>query len=386
MLISRRHFCLGLSALAGTSAFTMPGMSLAAADTEKRLLLVILRGGMDGLAAVAPVGDKDYYDARRSLALPAEALLPLDRQFAMHSALRQMHTLYTRGQLLVVHAVASPYRDRSHFDAQDILENGGVKAHIYNNGWLGRALPSMQGVKGVAIGTSVPLVMQGADAVQSWAPSLLPDVDDGFLERVSHMYRKDALLSDALAQAMSVPDIPSNTNPRGARQFIGMMKTAAEFMNKPQGARIGTIDMGGWDTHAGQGTKDGKLTQSFRILAEGIESFRSGLKGAWNHTAVLVITEFGRTVAANGSEGSDHGTGSVAFLAGGGVHGGRVLGDWPGLKSSALYENRDLYPANDLRSLCKGVLKTHLGIAEDALEKSIFPGSATAIPLKGLFV
>ena len=385
MQINRRHFCLGLSALAGSSAFALPRLALASAAGEKRLMLVILRGGMDGLAAVAPVGDRNYHDARGKLALPDSALLNLNSDFAMHHALKPLHTLYQKGEVAVLHAAATPYRNRSHFDAQDLLENGSHKPHGISSGWLGRALSTLGSAEGMAIGSNVPLVMMGASKVQSWAPSVLPDINEDFLSRVTHMYQSDALLSPALASATEVPDTAMGVKGRGPGQFVGMMKVAADFMRKPDGARIGSIDLSGWDTHANQGAGEGKLSRLFSILAQGITTYRAEMGVAWKQTAVLVVTEFGRTVAANGSGGSDHGMAGVCFLVGGSVAGGRVLGDWPGLAAKNLYEERDLYPANDMRGLFKGVLASHMGIDEYTLSTTVFPDSASVSATQGLF-
>lgn len=385
--IARRHVLTGAGLLCGAAMLGWPGrLALAAAPTDKRLMVVILRGGMDGLAAVPPVGDPAYRAARGALALPDTAHLPLDGIFAIHAALKPLHDLYRAKELLLVHAAATPYRERSHFDAQDLLENGSAKAHGLATGWLARTVDALgAGTRGLALGPAVPLVLQGTKQVQSWAPSILPEVDEDFLARVARMYRGDEALAMALEEGMGMPDVATGKKPgRGPRQFIETMKVAATFLHRPDGARLATIDLTGWDTHANQGTEQGRMIEPMRILAEGITALRDGMAEDWRHTAVVVITEFGRTVAANGSGGSDHGTGSVAFLVGGAVRGGRVVGDWPGLASNRLYQNRDLYPANDVRGLLKGVLADHLGLDDKRLSGTIFPASDGVAPFKGL--
>lgn len=381
--LSRRHFIqqAGILSLASMLPFRF---ALASTPTNKRLLVVILRGAMDGLHAVVPYSDSNYAAARGSMALPqnAEHLIVLDKTFALHKALEPIAPLYTNKELLILHAAATPYRERSHFDAQDLLENGSNQPHQLSTGWLNRAVASMPGSSAIALGPSVPLLLRGNGKVTSWAPPTLPDVDDDFMARVIHMYENDALLNGTLQGAMNNGSGISG-NGRGQRAFISMMQQAATFMAAPAGPRIGSIDLGGWDTHTNQGLATGRLPTALKILAEGLVAYRQGMGAAWNDTAVLVMTEFGRTVKANGSGGTDHGTASVAFLLGGAVNGGRIVGDWPGL--ARLYEDRDLMPVNDIRGLLKGTLVGHLGIPDAQVSGTVFPNSAAAAPIAGLF-
>ncbi|MDX1974545.1 MAG: DUF1501 domain-containing protein [Rickettsiales bacterium] len=377
---SRRDFIqiLGM----GTLAAAMPlRFAYAAGAGDKRLLVVILRGAMDGLAAVPPIGDRAYGDARGAMALPqnGDTLINLDGYFAMHSALKPLADLYQKKELAILHATATPYRDRSHFDAQDLLENGSDKPHLLSTGWLNRAALALQGGSALALGSSIPLVLRGDAKVTSWAPSVLPDVDEDYLTRVMHMYQNDPLLLGAISEAKQMQGKAGGGGGRGPRAFVDMMKKAASFMSPASGPRIGAIDMGGWDTHANQGLGSGRLANNFKILAEGLAAYRADMGAAWQHTAVLVITEFGRTVKGNGTGGTDHGTASVAFLLGGSVNGGRVIGDWPGL--ARLHENRDLIPANDLRGVLKGTLAAQFGLSDNVLSSQIFPGSTHIAPI-----
>ena len=392
--ISRRTFIkqLGAGMVCAAMASALPArFAFAAAPGSKRFLVVILRGAMDGLVAVVPFGDKAYADIRGSMALPQDAgtLINLDGFFALHHSLKPLATMFQSKELLILHAVATPYRERSHFDAQDLLENGSDKPHGLSTGWLNRAIAAMgTPPEALAVGPAVPLMLRGSAKVTSWAPSTLPEADEDFLTRVMQMYEHDPLLMNALASAQEMRDMGDAGmggmgSARGPRAFIAMMKKAASFMNTATGARIGTVEIGGWDTHAHQGLGTGRLANNFDILAQGLDAYRQDMGAAWKDTAVLVVTEFGRTVKGNGTGGTDHGTASVAFLLGGNVNGGRVIGDWPGL--SSLYQDRDLMPANDLRALLKGTLHQHLGIAPTQLDASIFPGSREAGEFGGLF-
>lgn len=384
---SRRGF-IKIAGLGGGFALThsLLPVRFAFSDTlnNKRLLVVILRGALDGLAAVIPFGDRSYTDARGIMALPqnGDAMVNLDNYFALHIALKPLLPLYEQRQMLIYHAAATSYRDRSHFDAQDLLENGSDKPHTLATGWLNRAIATLShSPKAMSVGVSIPLILRGGAKIGSWAPSILPNVDEDFLSRVIHLYQSDPLLLDAITRAKEMRDAGNNKGDlvRGQRAFIGIMQKIAEFMAPASGARIATVEIGGWDTHANQGLVKGNLPNNLGILAEGLINFQKSMGAVWKDTAVLCITEFGRTVKGNGSEGTDHGTASVAFLLGGSVNGGRVAGDWPSLDK--LYEGRDLIPANDLRALLKTTLHQHLSISEDKLENSVFPNS-TRIWLK----
>lgn len=376
---SRRNFLKFGSqscALSLAQSYLPSGLLTAAEKLDKRLMVVIMRGALDGLAAVPPIGDKSYVSARGQLALPqnSEVLLDLNGFFAMHSALKPLYPLYQQREMLVMHAVATPYRERSHFDAQNLLENGSDKPFKLSSGWLNRAITGQAGGKEViAMGSNIPLLLRGDWQAGSWSSSVLPDVTDEFLERVQQMYKSDPILSSALGKAIDLQSMTdeSGGKSKGGRSFVELMGKAAEFMGPSGEMRIGTAELGGWDTHANQGLDQGPLARNMGILAEGIATFKEKLGSTWNQAAVLCITEFGRTVRANGSGGTDHGTASVAFLIGGRVNGGRVIGEWPGL--SQLYQGRDLYPANDLRTLIKATLNQHLGISNDHLSQVVFP-------------
>jgi len=381
--VSRRSFLGGLGFI--TLAQTWPfRLAMAAAPTDKRLLLVILRGAMDGLGAVVPYSDPAYHDIRGKLAMEGNSddLIAINSDFAFAKALAPVSAMYAKGEAAFMHATATPYRSRSHFDAQDLLENGSIKPMGLGTGWLNRTLDAMHG-KGIAIGPTIPLVMRGPASIASWSPSILPEVDDDFMARAMRMYDDDELLHNALAQTGMASASGMDKNAKGQRAFIPMMQKAAEFLSGPSGARVGSIDIGGWDTHAQQGTGEGRLATNLAILAEGLSSFKTAMGTEWNNTALLVVTEFGRTARPNGTGGTDHGTGTTALVLGGRVNGGRMLGDWPGM--GKLYEDRDLLPANDLRSLLKGTLAQHLGIPDEVLTASIFPDSAAAKPTPNLF-
>ncbi len=411
--MQRRDF-LAAGSLAAGAALLTSRLSFADTNTngKSRFVFVILRGALDGLAAVPPYGDRDYPALRRDLALSADTVLPLSDLFGLHPSLVFLKESFTARELIVFHAIASPYRERSHFDGQDVLENGYTRAHATQSGWLNRALAAIPAGRssdkelGVALGQNVPLVMRGPAAVTSWSPSRLAALDQDTLERITDLYSSDPLLAKRLADALNADAIadspmmteaatdPNNTlapAPRndkramaaGAR-YTEVIRAAAEFLRREDGPKVAVFDTTGWDTHANEGAAQGQLAGRLTALDAGLRSLKEQLGPVWSNTAVLLVTEFGRTAAINGTRGTDHGTAAAAFLVGGAVRGGRVIADWPGLSNRALYQGRDLMPTLDVRSVLKGVLEEHLLVPSRALDAAVFPGSGAAKALSGL--
>jgi uncharacterized protein (DUF1501 family) len=395
-MTTRRSF-LGTGA---TLTLLAPFARLSAAnvDAEARVVLVILRGGLDGLAAVPPYAEPQYQNLRGPLALAAPGAqggaLDLDGTFGLHPALPNLHAMYRAHEALILHAAATPYRERSHFDAQNVLEAGGVSASASAGGWLNRALGALDAAgdapEAVALADSVPLVLRGELAVTSWAPSRLPDADEDTLARVRRMYEAaDPELAASLSAALDARELAGDAgNPamggRGGQALGPLASAAARFLSSRDGPRVAVLDVGGWDTHANQGGAEGPLAQRLRGLDSGLQLLKTELGEHWRSTSVLVVTEFGRTVAANGTRGTDHGTAGCAFLLGGAVAGGRVVADWPGLAARDLHENRDLRATTDVRALFKAVLHDRLGVTEAALARTVFPDSDAVAPLDGL--
>lgn len=388
----RSALATGVAACGGVFASRV---GFAAADAgPRRFVFVLLRGALDGLAAVPPVGDPDYARLRGELALgDASGLQRLDELFALHPSLTFMGQLWQQQQLAVAHAVATPYRERSHFDAQDVLEAGTVRPHASQSGWLNRALAGVpaRGAPrnaGIALGANVPLAMRGPVAVASWSPGVMKDLDGDTLDRIAQMYGGDRLLSQRLAEALGADEIAGMGESggaggmaraqRGVAQLQQVTRAAANFLAQPDGPSVAMFDTTGWDTHANQGADKGALAQRLAALDNALKSLREGLGATWDRTVVLVATEFGRTVAVNGTRGTDHGTGTAALLLGGAVRGGRIVGDWPGLKTAQLREGRDLAPTTDLRSLMKSVLHDHLQVSTKQLDSQVFPDSGKA--------
>jgi len=394
-MVNRRRILGGLG-LAGALA-AAPRFAFAAEAGDKRLVVVLLRGAMDGLSAAPAHGDPDFERARGGLAVakPGQpgGALTLDGMFGLNPALRGLHDRYARRELIVFHAIASPYRDRSHFDGQNLLENGSDAPYGLPDGWLNRALTGLSparhpggGELGVALAPSMPLMMRGPAKVTSWSPSILPAPQTDLLARIRALYdQTDPKLAMALSEAVDANAAAGPTSRAGGDGFGVLMKAAAKFLVQPNGPCVAMVESTGWDTHANQVGPYSALTRNFAALDNGIQALAEGLGDRWSTTAVMVVTEFGRMVAQNGTGGSDHGTAGAAFLVGGGVAGGRVIADWPGLKPADLHAGRDLKPTADLRSLTKAALRDHLGVDEARLEAAVFPNSKNARPFEGLF-
>lgn len=349
-MMSRRNFIRCAAAGAGT-ILVSPRIAFASARTERRFVFVIQRGAADGLNIVVPYAEPAYATLRGALAIDPATAIKLDGTFALHPSLVETAKMYTAQQALFVHAVASPYRDRSHFDGQNVLETGGNAPYSVKDGWLNRLaqlLPSARDTA-IAFAPTVPMALRGPADVASYAPSALPAAPDDLLTRVAQLYEQDAQLRPLWESAMTARGLASDAGARQDPASVGRL--AAGFLSREDGPRIAMIETGGWDTHSAQTPR---LAAQLKALDTMLAALRDGLGPHWDDTTVLVATEFGRTAAANGTGGTDHGTGSVAMLLGGGVTGGRVLADWPGLRPADLYQSRDLKATMALDALIAG--------------------------------
>ncbi len=368
------------SLLAGAVGFlAAPRIVFAQAVTERRFVFVIQRGAADGLNIVVPYAEPAYASLRGELAVDPGTAIRLDGSFALHPALQAFGELYRQGQVLFVHAVASPYRDRSHFDGQNVLESGGSAPYQLKDGWLNRlvGLLPRRTNEAIAFAPTVPLALRGAVEVSSYSPSALPAPSDDLLLRVQQLYAGDPQLHALWSAAMDARGMDGGLG--GARQDSAALgRLAANFLAQAEGPRVAMVETGGWDTHSAQNPR---LAAQLRGLDALVAALRGGLADAWKDTVVLVATEFGRTAAANGTGGTDHGTASAALLAGGAVQGGRVLADWPGLAAGALYEGRDLRPTQDLDALIAATVADCFGLDRERAGRVLFPRMARGQPL-----
>ena len=381
-MLDRRSF-LSTGTLGVLGSAFAPRIAFARAATNKRFVFVIQRGAADGLGMIGAVGDPAFAGVRGDLAADLAAGTKLDGMFALHPAMVASAGLYTQGQALFAHAIASPYRDRSHFDGQNVLETGGASAYQVRDGWLNRllgVLPADQ-ARAIAVAATVPMALRGRREVASYAPSNLPDASDDLLQRVTMLYEGDQQLHGLWSEAMATRQLTSDLAQDGGRNAAATGALAARLLKPDTGARIAMIETGGWDTHTSQ---RGRLTAQLKGLDAMIAALQAGLGPLWADTMVLVATEFGRTVAVNGTGGTDHGTGTAAMLFGGGVKGGRVVSDWPGLAPAALYEARDLKPTMQLDAFIGGAVSAHFGVDPARAMAALFPASARTAAIEGL--
>jgi uncharacterized protein (DUF1501 family) len=388
---------------AGASVIFAAHASYAATEgdlAKKKLVVIVCRGGMDGLSVAPPIGDANYQGLRRDIAIGAGEALKLDGDFGLHPRLSAIHALAVKGEARIAPAIASPDRARSHFEAQDVLESGGTVVYGTGSGWLNRALgvlPAKQ-VKALSVGPQAPLILRGPKEAASWSPGAsargerLPMI-------LADLYAKDPLLSKALASgleteamartaAMGQPPGAMNQRqaqgPGGVAQARQMGITVAGFMTQPAGPQIVAMSLDGFDTHANQGAVDGQLAGRLAGLDAVVDGLAVGLGAEWKNTVVLIATEFGRTARINGTRGTDHGTASAALILGGALKKGGIVGDWPTLSQAKLFENRDTAPTLDMRGLFKGVLAEQLGVDRRALDSTVFPDSGSVAPVTGL--
>jgi uncharacterized protein (DUF1501 family) len=384
---------------------------------QKRLVVIVCRGGLDGLSLSPPVGDANYSALRGAIAIPgfgeAGGALKLDDTFGLHPAMGATHALAVKGQARIVPAVATPDRERSHFEAQDVLESGASVVYGTSSGWLNRALEAMGPagkVKAISVGPTAPLILRGPIEAASWSPGGAAGVDPRLPGILGDLYAHDPLLGPALASGMAtqamakiaVADVAqsegmmtdSQVNAGGVtlapvlRQGLPQARklgaTLAAFMTQPDGKQVAAVSIDGFDTHANQGAAQGQLALRLAYVDAFLDGLASGLGPSWNNTVVVLATEFGRTARVNGTAGTDHGTASTALVLGGALKKGGIVGDWPTLAQARLFENRDTAPTLDMRGLFKGVLRDHMGVERAKLDTQVFPGSAGVAPADGV--
>ena len=382
MSVDRRGF------LSAAALLAVPQVLFAQAATERRFIFIIQRGAADGLNTVIPYAEPAYARLRGALAIDPATALKLDGTFALHPALPKLRELYGAGEASFLHAVASPYRDRSHFDGQNVLETGGIAPYQLKDGWMNRLISLLprSGKDPIAFSPAVPLALQGAAKVTTYAPSSLPRANDDLLKRVEQLYEADKQLHPLWSSALEARGMASEKMGGGGNRqdAAALGRIAAGFLARADGPRLAMIETSGWDTHSGQ---DARLAAQLRSLDGLIGALREGLGAAWAQTVVLVATEFGRTVAANGTGGTDHGTGAAAMVVGGAVHGGRIHTDWPGLEQRDLFDGRDLKPTLRLDALIASTVTETFKLDPERTTKLLFPdavrGKATPTLLRG---
>jgi uncharacterized protein (DUF1501 family) len=369
-----RNMCLG-----GLATFGAPIVNFAQVKPGGRFVFVLLRGGFDGLAAVVPYGDPAYRSLRGSFGFEESDLFELNDTFGLAPGLAPLRDMWHENELVVLHAMAIPYRTRSHFDGQAILETGIDRPVGSSDGWLNRLLQVMPGQRsGLAIASGMPRSMTGSFDVQTWSPVQLGAVDDAYLDRLATLYRADSVLYGRFEAALQQQDLVGEEPMAGGGARRGgiapLMRAAAKILRQENGPNVAAVEFSGWDTHANQGLAGGALDRLLGQLAEGLVALRTDLGPAWSNTTVVVMTEFGRTARPNGTRGTDHGTAGAGFVLGPKVARSTVFTDWPGLGDRALFEGRDLKPTLDTRAVLKATIAATFDLTAAQADR-VFPGS-----------
>lgn len=377
--MDRRTFVRGMC-LGGVATFAFPMVRFAQVPGRGKLVFVLLRGGFDGLAALVPMGDPDYSSTRGPMAYEPQELTMLDQGFGLVTGLTPWAELWEAEELVALHAMAIPYRTRSHFDGQAILETGLERPEGSADGWLNRLLQVMEGERaGIAVAAGMPRSLMGEHPVTTWSPAQLGIVGDAYLDRLSVLYRADGRLHDRFEAALQMEELAPDMQAVGGRgaprgQVAPIMTAAARFLREPDGPNVAALEASGWDTHANQGMQGGQLDRLLGQLAEGVMTLRREMAEDWADTTVVIMTEFGRTARPNGTNGTDHGTAGAGFVIGPRVAKSQVLSDWPGLSERSLYQGRDLRPTLDTRAVLKGVIAGVFDLTTAQADR-VFPGS-----------
>ena len=418
LAFSRRRLLSGALALGVTLEFVGGQAFADPVAARKKLVVIICRGGLDGLSLSPPVGDRAYAGLRGPIAIPGfgepGGALKLDETFGLHPSMAATYGLAQKGEARIVPAVATSDRERSHFEAQDVLESGGNVVYGTSSGWLNRTLAAMgpaSGVKAISIASTAPLILRGPIETASWSPGGGPEPDHRLPAILQDLYAHDPVLGPALATGLATQVVARSANatvnseiaaasamdtqtmagssPPALKQGLPQARklglTLAAFMTGPDAKQVAAVSIDNFDTHANQGAAQGQLASRLAYLDAFIDGLHTGMGPAWADTVVVSATEFGRTARVNGTNGTDHGTASTALVLGGAIHKGGIIGDWPTLSPAKLFEARDTAPTVDMRGLFKGVLRDHLGVNRAALNNQVFPGSAD-IPPVGMLI
>lgn len=404
----RRRDFLRAAGIALTSIGGPSAWAASADDGPKRLIVILLRGAVDGLNVVVPYAEEAYYRERRSIAIAPpgkpDGALALDQHFGLHPALASLMPLWMERNLAFIHAAGSPDPTRSHFDAQLYVENGTPGQSTTRDGWMNRLLLALPGPRGptdaISIGPTLPQILAGRAPVATLPlgaagikplPIDQPEVANAFdrlysgTDRLSESYREGRTARAQLIGALRTERQIADNGAPPPSGFPGQAARLAALIRRDSSIRLAVIGLGGWDTHVNQGNTKGQLAGRLRPLGEGLAALARGTGDAWRDTIVVVLSEFGRTVRENGNGGTDHGHGNVIWVLGGAVKGSRVYGDWPGLLPAQLYQRRDLAVTTDYRTALAVILERHLRLTDRQLD-AVFPGAPSTPPALALML
>ena len=375
MKITRRDFLKGTATTLFLAGFNLP--ALASSSRKKNLVVIMLRGGMDGLCAVPVIGDKNFEKRRKSILI--ENAIKLNSDFALHPRLIGFNKCWNDNTGSIVHAASIPYTQRSHFEGQNLMESGGRTPYQEKTGWVGRAmkLANLQG-DGLALSLPMPLLLRGIPKNNNYFPGRGRLPRERTLELLRSVYAESS--EDELLEMMNYikkrknEEMMGGTMRRGKRENKNLARQAAKYLRKSDGPRVAVFEVNGFDTHAAQGGVDGSHTKSLVEMDEIINNLKDNLQEAYKDTIILTVTEFGRTIKQNGGNGTEHGYGTAIFMAGGLLKKSQVHTDWPGLKRKELYDGRDLNATIDARSVYASAMSTVFDLDFKRIQKEVFWG------------
>ena len=382
MTVTRRHFIAGSSAvfLAGSPI----SRSLAGPAEKRNLIVVMLRGGMDGLSAVPYIGDDQLAAARPDILVRQPA--SLDGNFGLHPALRHFGQLWQENKAAVVHAASIPYSGRSHFEGQNLMESGGHTPYADATGWLGRGM-GQANLSGLSLSLPMPLILRGEQAQDNFFPAALKLPDNLLLDRLAESYQEEPLLADTL-QAIQTRPLSMMGGGRASerREPAALARVAGARLADPDGPSVAVFDIGGFDTHSAQGGDTGEHANQLRDFDQVIKALHQSLGAALDQTLIVSLTEFGRTLSQNGGSGTEHGYGTAVLLAGGLLKKAQVLTDWPGLSKAQLFEGRDLQASIDARAVYAAAMASCFGVSQQKICAAAFFGENLRDLTSDLFV
>jgi len=399
--VKRRDFLRATATLSAAGVVLIGSHGWAASSFgnsggNRRLVVVFMRGAVDGLNVVVPYGDSQYYEQRPNIAIPRPgggdaAAIDLDGHFGLHPALASLMPQWRDGTLAFVHACGSPDPTRSHFDAQDFMESGTPGVRTTPDGWMNRVLAALPGFHGpteaVSIGATVPRILSGrmavANILQGRAaarplPLDNPQIEDAFdqlysgTDQLSATFRDGQAARKRLLAELQQDMTEADAGAPPADGFSDDTGRLARLIARDPSIRLAFLAVGGWDTHVNEGSFKGQLANHLKPLGDGLASFASQLGPAYENTVIVVISEFGRTVHENGNGGTDHGHGNVMWVMGGPIRGARVYAGWNGLAPEDLYQERDVPVTTDFREPIGNVLRSHMGMPAQQISL-VFP-------------
>ena len=375
MKITRRDFLKGTATTLFLAGFNLP--ALASSSRKKNLVVIMLRGGMDGLCAVPVIGDKNFEKRRKSILI--ENAIKLNSDFALHPRLIGFNKCWNDNTGSIVHATSIPYTQRSHFEGQNLMESGGRVAYQEKTGWVGRAmkLANLQG-DGLALSLPMPLLLRGIPKNNNYFPGRGKLPREATLDLLRSVYAESS--EDELLEMMNYikkrknEEMMGGTMNYGKRKNKNLARQAATYLRKSDGPRVAVFEVNGFDTHAAQGGVDGTHTKCLVEMDEIFNNLKDNLQEAYKDTIILTVTEFGRTIKQNGGNGTEHGYGTAIFMAGGLLKKSQVYTDWPGLKRKEMYQGRDLNATIDARSVYASAMSTVFDLDFKRIQKDVFWG------------